>query len=52
MATRVRRPEPGIAAKFEAACPRCPDPIGRGDRVVFQRGVYIHVGCASGQDDE
>ncbi|HSV38715.1 MAG TPA: hypothetical protein VLI04_08145 [Nocardioidaceae bacterium] len=45
-------PEPGIAAKFEAVCPRCSGDIRRGTRVVFQRGVYIHVTCASGQDDE
>lgn len=51
MATRARR-QPGIVANFEGTCPRCPDPISRGDRVVFQRGVYIHVTCASGQDDE
>lgn len=46
------RPEPGIAAKFHSTCPRCHDDIQRGDRVVFQRGSYIHVDCASGQDDE
>ena len=45
-------PQPGIAAKFPGSCARCDEGIARGDLVVFQRGAYIHVGCASGADDQ
>lgn len=45
-------PLPGIAARFPSDCPRCPDPINVDDRIVFVRGRAIHVGCASGVDDE
>lgn len=51
MPARVR-PQPGIAARFEASCARCHRLIAIGDRIVHQRGAYIHVTCASGQDDE
>lgn len=46
------RPQPGIAARFEAYCGRCGGHIARGDRIVHQRGQYIHVTCASGADDQ
>lgn len=52
---RQRRPEasgePGIAARFDGQCPRCPAPIRIGDRIVYLRGRPIHVGCASGGDE-
>lgn len=44
--------EPGFAAKFESLCPRCGEPIARGDRVVRTRRDVIHVRCASGYSDE
>lgn len=46
-----RDPEPGIAARYPSTCTRCSGSISNGDRVVYQRGSYIHVGCASGQDE-
>lgn len=55
-ARRARRKapgaEPGLGANFEGDCARCPQPIRRGDRIVFNRGSAIHVSCAAGQDDE
>lgn len=46
-------PQPGIVAKFDGECPRCDGAIVKGvTRVVYQRGHYIHTGCASGADDE
>lgn len=46
---------PGWPAKYPAECQRCPDPIVRGQRVIYVgRGPMrlVHVACASGQDDE
>lgn len=48
----VRDVQPGLEAKYEEDCPRCPDPILKGDRIVFTRGRRIHVRCASGTNDE
>jgi hypothetical protein len=44
--------EPGIEARFQSICPRCRDDITPGQRVIQQGDAYIHVTCASGQDDE
>lgn len=46
-------PQPGIRAYFDGTCPACPEPIVRGESRVFaHRGEWLHVGCASGGDDE
>lgn len=45
-------PQPGMAAAYPGDCPRCPAGIKAGDRIVFQRGVALHVSCATGQDDQ
>lgn len=50
MRPRVRAP--GRRAKYPGRCDRCPNPIEVGQRVVFRNGHPIHVGCASGADDE
>ena len=50
--TRTRDPLPGVPARYARICPRCGENIAQGDRVVHQRGVYIHVQCASGQEDQ
>ena len=43
----------GIVARFHSSCPRCGRDIAPGDMVVrTSREVWIHVGCASGNDDE
>lgn len=45
--------EAGFLARFPDTCPRCPEPIQPGDRVVLDRfRRLIHVACHSGQDDE
>lgn len=44
-------PQPGMAASFPGDCPRCPAGIKVGDRIVFRRGVALHVSCATGQDE-
>lgn len=44
-------PQPGIPARWPTDCPRCDDPIGAGERIVFQRGRPIHCRCVSGGDD-
>lgn len=49
---RPRDTAPGMAAQYPDTCDRCPNSIAVGDRIVFQRGRPIHVGCASGADDE
>jgi hypothetical protein len=50
---RTSDPQPGLMAQFTTDCYRCGEPIVRGhDRMVFRRGHAIHVGCASGADDE
>lgn len=47
-----RVPLPGVAARYATECPRCSGAIRVGDRIVFSRGRPVHVGCASGQDDD
>lgn len=42
----------GFAARYPTICGRCPNDINVGDRVVRQGGRLVHVGCASGSDDE
>jgi hypothetical protein len=50
--TRDPRPLPGILARYTSDCPRCDEPIVAGkSRIVYARGVAIHCGCYSGQDD-
>lgn len=44
-------PQPGLPARVETDCARCPDRIAVGDRYVFHRGRAIHVRCASGGDE-
>lgn len=44
--------ESGFEARFQSICPRCGRDIVPGNRVVGHRDTYIHVRCASGQDDE
>lgn len=52
-AARRTDPQPGILAQFTTDCYRCGEPIVRGvDRIVYQRGNAIHVGCANGASDE
>ena len=48
----MNKPKPGIEARFATLCPRCDKGISRGDRVVYQRGHYVHTTCVSGADDE
>lgn len=50
--SRATDPEPGIKAQYATHCARCGEFIDRGERIVFQRGQYIHTSCASGADDE
>ncbi len=45
-------PQPGIPAKYASECQRCGLGVRPGDRIVFRRGHPIHVGCASGGDDQ
>lgn len=45
-------PQPGIEARFSTLCPRCDKGIAPRDRVVYQRGHYVHTTCAAGADDE
>lgn len=51
MTRRATDPQPGIVAKYATTCARCGEYVERGSRVVYQRGDYIHVECASGQDE-
>lgn len=44
--------KPGIPAVYPGDCPRCPYPILPGERIIMRDGHAIHVGCASGQDDD
>jgi hypothetical protein len=48
---RLEPPLPGLAAKWDAECARCGDPIAKGDRIVYHGGKYIHCRCASGADE-
>lgn len=41
-----------MRAAYDSVCARCDDPIHKGDPIVRHRAGYIHVRCASGQDDE
>ncbi|HEX6684986.1 MAG TPA: hypothetical protein VF062_19510 [Candidatus Limnocylindrales bacterium] len=55
-ASRTRPPwvdkeAPGLSAKFDEDCPRCPDPIRKGDRIVFVRGRRVHVRCYGAGDE-
>lgn len=43
---------PGRPAQYDTECPRCGFEIKRGDPMVRQGGNWIHVECASGQDEE
>jgi hypothetical protein len=45
--------KPGVLAKHDGFCARCPDPIiAKQDRIIVRsEGDSIHVGCASGADD-
>ena len=52
MRNRTKDPEPGMKAMYATHCARCGEYIERGERIAHQRGEYIHVGCASGADDE
>ncbi len=45
------KPQPGIAAQWPTVCPRCPEPIEVGTRIVFVRGQAVHVGCYGGGDE-
>lgn len=51
MSRPTTTPQPGLRAQWPGVCKRCEEPVSRGDRVVFQRGAYLHVRCASGADD-
>lgn len=42
----------GIRATWDGDCQRCPDPILQDQRVVRHGSGWIHVGCASGADDQ
>lgn len=42
----------GFRAQYPDVCRRCPRPINVGDRIVRHHDGVIHVGCASGHDDE
>lgn len=42
----------GVSANFDGDCGRCPNPIIVGQRVVRHGETWIHIGCASGADDE
>lgn len=44
----------GFIARFSGDCARCGQPYIAGQhRIVgYRGGRYIHVGCASGADDE
>lgn len=46
--------EPGFIAKVASDCRRCGRPVVPGERVVWTTGRHgvIHIGCASGADDE
>lgn len=49
----TRDDQPGFLARFDDTCPRCPEPILAGQRVTHDRHRrLIHIGCASGQDDQ
>lgn len=46
-------PQPGMVARWDSDCPRCPEPIiGGVTRIAYDRGRYIHTTCASGADDD
>lgn len=44
--------EAGIPAMYPGDCPRCPEPIEPGDRIIVRAGTAYHVRCHSGQDDD
>ena len=45
-------PPPGMSAQWPGQCPRCDQPIHRGDRIYFRRGQAVHCACQSGGDDD
>ena len=52
MSARATDPQPGLLASYTTECYRCGELIVRNtDRIIFNRGRALHVGCASGQDD-
>lgn len=41
----------GVMATWDGDCLRCPDPVLRQQRVVKHGNGWIHIQCASGQND-
>ena len=40
-----------MKARFDGICARCHEDFFKGQQIVPHRSGYMHLGCASGQDE-